>query len=37
MHPGCKKWGSFGFGGRYGVEWYCGDHRGDALKRDEQK
>lgn len=20
MHEGCKKWGSFGFNGRYGVE-----------------
>lgn len=29
-HPGCKKWGSFGFTGRYGTEWYCGEHRGDG-------
>ncbi|YBV97121.1 hypothetical protein M1D80_09555 [Phyllobacteriaceae bacterium JZ32] len=37
MHPGCKAWGSFGFAGRYGVEWYCGEHRGDASKRDDQR
>lgn len=36
MHPGCKAWGSFGFAGRYGVEWYCGKHRADAFKRDDQ-
>ncbi|MBB2973929.1 hypothetical protein FHU14_004468 [Mesorhizobium sp. RMAD-H1] len=37
MHPGCKAWGSFGFTGRYGVEWYCGEHRGGASKGDEQR
>ncbi|WP_407866604.1 hypothetical protein [Phyllobacterium phragmitis] len=36
MHPGCKAWGSFGFAGRYGVEWYCGKHRADAFMRDDQ-
>lgn len=27
MHEGCKKWGSFGFDMRFGIEWYCGEHR----------
>jgi hypothetical protein len=30
MHEGCKSWGSFGFDKRYGLEWYCGEHKGDA-------
>ena len=30
MHEGCKLWGSFGFEKRYGQEWYCGEHKGDA-------
>jgi hypothetical protein len=29
-HAGCKRWGSFGFAGRYGTSWYCGEHRSDA-------
>ena len=27
MHEGCKKWGGWGFNGRYGVEWFCFDHK----------
>lgn len=27
MHPGCRRWGSFGFDERYGTVWYCGEHR----------
>ncbi|CAN7424413.1 hypothetical protein LJR231_002748 [Phyllobacterium sp. LjRoot231] len=30
MHEGCKAWGSFGFDKRYGLEWYCGEHKSDA-------
>lgn len=27
-HPGCKKWGSFGFAVGHGEpNWYCGEHR----------
>ncbi|MHC2540428.1 hypothetical protein CN234_21555 [Sinorhizobium meliloti] len=27
-HPGCEKWGSFGFAvGRGEPNWYCGEHR----------
>ena len=26
-HPGCKRWGSFGYAGRQGSTWFCGDHR----------
>ena len=29
MHEGCKKWGSFGFNGRHGVEWFCFKHKDD--------
>ncbi|MHC1549376.1 hypothetical protein [Phyllobacterium sp. K27] len=29
-HPGCKAWGSFGFTGRYGISWYCGEHKGEG-------
>ena len=32
MHEGCKEWGSFGFAGRYGVEWFCFEHRDDGKK-----
>ena len=28
--PGCKRWGCFGYGGKYGTLWVCGEHRGDA-------
>jgi hypothetical protein len=27
MHEGCRKWGSFGFDGRFGTTWFCGDHQ----------
>lgn len=30
MHPGCNAWGSFGFDRRYGMEWYCREHKGDG-------
>lgn len=27
-HPGCIKWGSFGFAnGKEAPRWFCGDHR----------
>ncbi|ATB03120.1 hypothetical protein BWO90_12015 (plasmid) [Sinorhizobium meliloti] len=27
-HPGCKKWGSFGFAvGRGEPNWFCSEHR----------
>ena len=32
MHEGCKKWGSFGFNGRFGTEWFCFEHREDGNK-----
>ncbi len=32
MHEGCKKWGSWGFNGRYGVEWFCFEHKEDGNK-----
>ncbi|MBB5091736.1 hypothetical protein HNQ68_002277 [Pseudochrobactrum saccharolyticum] len=32
MHEGCKKWGSWGFNGRYGVEWFCFEHKDDGAK-----
>ena len=32
MHKGCKEWGAYGFSGRYGVEWFCFDHRDDGQK-----
>jgi len=28
-HEGCKAGRSFGFEKRYGLEWYCGEHKGD--------
>jgi hypothetical protein len=35
-HPGCKKWGSFGFGvGRGEPNWYCGEHRPEWKSRHE--
>ncbi len=30
VHEGCNAWRSFGFEKRYGLEWYCGEHKGDA-------
>ena len=28
QHPGCKRWGSFGYDrGRGQSEWWCGQHR----------
>nr|WP_246663949.1 hypothetical protein [Phyllobacterium sp. SYP-B3895] len=30
MHPGCRSWGSFGFEKRFGLEWYCGEHKRDG-------
>ena len=30
MHPGCKSWGAFGFDKRYGLEWYCSEHKTDG-------
>lgn len=32
MHEGCKEWGAFGFAGRYGVEWFCFEHRDDGKR-----
>ena len=32
MHEGCKEWGAYGFAGRYGVEWFCYDHKSDGKK-----
>lgn len=29
-HEGCKRWGSLGFQSRYGVTWFCGEHREDG-------
>lgn len=30
-HPGCKKWGGFGFAkGRGESEWFCWEHQRDA-------
>jgi hypothetical protein len=29
-HPGCKRWGCFGFQRGYNISWYCGDHREDG-------
>lgn len=26
-HPGCKRWGSFGYTYRDRMLWYCGEHR----------
>lgn len=31
QHPGCKKWGSFGFDMGSGLQaWYCGEHKTDG-------
>ncbi len=30
MHKGCKKWGAYGFKGRYGTEWFCCKHKQDG-------
>jgi hypothetical protein len=30
-HPGCKRWGCFGFPTRVGTSWFCGEHRGDPV------
>ncbi|WP_421090037.1 hypothetical protein [Pseudochrobactrum sp. MP213Fo] len=30
MHNGCKQWGSFGFKGRYGALWFCGEHKSEG-------
>lgn len=27
FHPDCTDWAPFGFNTRYGVVWYCGEHR----------
>lgn len=28
QHPGCKKWGSFGFdSGKGAIDWFCMEHR----------
>lgn len=29
-HKDCKAWGSFGFTGRYGISWYCGEHKSNG-------
>jgi hypothetical protein len=29
-HPGCSKWGSFGFGHDLRQRWYCFEHREDG-------
>ncbi|MBO3760357.1 hypothetical protein [Ciceribacter sp. L1K22] len=30
-HPGCKRWGGFGFDlGRSRTAWFCGEHRDDG-------
>lgn len=26
-HPGCKRWGSFGFAAGRETKWFCGAHR----------
>ncbi|ABR60157.1 hypothetical protein [Sinorhizobium medicae] len=34
-HPGCTKWGSFGFAvGPSGPSWYCGEHRPEWKRID---
>ncbi len=30
MHKGCKKWGAYGFKGRYGTERLCFEHNDDG-------
>ena len=30
MHKECKKWGAYGFKGRYGTEWFCCKHKQDG-------
>lgn len=32
MAKDCKKWGCYGFNGRYGYFWYCEDHRAEGQK-----
>lgn len=32
MHNDCKRWGSFGFHGRYGQLWFCIEHKEEADK-----
>lgn len=30
-HPGCTRWGSFGFERASGYVWYCGEHHTDPV------
>jgi hypothetical protein len=30
FHTDCRQWGCFGFNGRYGTTWYCGEHRSEG-------
>ncbi|MCX8279682.1 hypothetical protein OSJ77_05745 [Phyllobacterium sp. 0TCS1.6C] len=31
MHPGCGKWGSFGFANKFGQQtWFCHEHKSDG-------
>lgn len=35
QHPGCKKWGSFGYDrGKGSADWWCGEHRPIDLRGD---
>ncbi|MDX0966464.1 hypothetical protein GOL81_25220 [Sinorhizobium medicae] len=37
-HPGCKKWGSFGFAvGRGEPNWFCSEHQPEWTSHDETK
>jgi hypothetical protein len=29
-HPGCNRWGSFGYGIGRDIRWLCGEHRPDG-------
>jgi len=31
QHPGCKRWGSFGYDrGKGTIDWWCAEHRPDS-------
>jgi hypothetical protein len=35
-HEGCTDWGCFGYDGRYGTNWYCGEHREDGERKQRR-
>ncbi|THK34031.1 hypothetical protein EHS39_32785 [Ensifer sp. MPMI2T] len=37
-HPGCTKWGGFGFAvGKAAANWFCIEHRPEWKSRDEAR